>query len=112
MTRLTDAATRFVSAITEGDTALAHGMLAESLSAEFSADDLAAQFAFLAEDMGGVSGVGDAEVMLRDWPGKSPADVAIVYVPLLGDAYSEAITVTLAEKGGALLVSGIAWGRP
>ncbi|MCH8136043.1 MAG: hypothetical protein IIB77_08710 [Proteobacteria bacterium] len=46
------------------------------------------------------------------WPRKNADDLAMVYVLLLGDTYSEALTVTVAQPGSELRIAGIEWGRP
>ena len=51
-------------------------------------------------------------IVLEEWPGKAADDRAMVYVPLEGDAYSEAINVTVAEIDGELRISSVEWGRP
>jgi hypothetical protein len=58
----------------------------------------------------------EAQVMddftLEDWPGKQPGDLAVVYVALNGENYSEAVTLTLAEYGEKILIRHLEWGRP
>jgi hypothetical protein len=49
---------------------------------------------------------------LEDWPGKQPNDLAVVYVALSGDFFSEAVTLTLAQDGEEVLIRHLAWGRP
>lgn len=51
-------------------------------------------------------------MILKEWPDMLEIDRAMVYVPLEGDVYSEAITVTIANVDDALCVSSIEWGRP
>ncbi|MCH7980843.1 MAG: hypothetical protein IID59_05000 [Proteobacteria bacterium] len=46
------------------------------------------------------------------WPRKNADDLAMVYVLLLGDTYSEALTVTVAQPGSELRIASIEWGRP
>ena len=71
MSRLTEKATAFVAALVDGDASAAHGMLAPALSRDLSVADLSSQFDTLADDMGGVTGVGDAVTILEQWPGKA-----------------------------------------
>lgn len=58
----------------------------------------------------------EAQVMddctLEDWPGKQPDDLAVVYVALNGEDFSEAVTLTLAEDGREILIRHLEWGRP
>ena len=74
--------------------------------------ELSSQFASLAEDMGGVTGIGQAMVILEEWPEMSEDDRAMVYVPIEGDVFSEAITVRVSEIDNAVRISSIEWGRP
>jgi hypothetical protein len=52
------------------------------------------------------------EFTLEDWPGKQPNDLAVVYVALNGDCFSEAVTLTLVQDGGEALIRHLVWGRP
>jgi hypothetical protein len=49
---------------------------------------------------------------LKNWPGKQPGDLAVVYVALNGESFSEAVSLTLAEYGQEILDRLFAWGRP
>lgn len=112
MDSVIDSAAAFVRAIAAGDADAAHKMLSSQLAADVAAPQLSTQFASLAQDMGGVTGIGQAMVILEEWPDMSAEDRAMVYVPLEGDEFSEAITVTVSERDGALCISSIEWGRP
>ena len=112
MTDEIEFAATFARAIVGGDSEAAHGMLSADLGLALAATDLLSQFETLAEDMGGVTGVGTPMVILQEWPDMSPNDRAMVYVPLEGDVFSEAITVTVSAPDDALCISGIEWGRP
>ncbi len=103
---------RFAQAIVDGDSKAAHMMLSDDLGAAIAATDLSSQFESLAEDMGGVTAIGTPMVILQEWPDMSANDRAIVYVPLEGDVFSEAITVTISQFDDALRISKIEWGRP
>lgn len=74
--------------------------------------ELSSQFASLAEDMGGVTGIGQPMVVLEEWPEMSANDRAMVYVPLEGDVFSEALTVKVSEIENVVRISSIEWGRP
>jgi hypothetical protein len=52
------------------------------------------------------------EFTLEDWPGKQADDLAVVYVSLNGDGFSEAVTLTLAKYGHEILIRHLEWGRP
>jgi hypothetical protein len=58
----------------------------------------------------------EAQVMddftLEEWPGKQAGDLAVVYVALNGDSFSEAVTLTLAQHGEEVLIRHLEWGRP
>jgi len=112
MTNVVEIAAAFARAIVAGDENSAHQLLSNDLRAEFSPTDLSSQLKPLAEDMGGVTGIGQPMVILEEWPEMSADDHAMVYVPLEGDDFSEAITVTVSEIDNALLISSIEWGRP
>lgn len=49
---------------------------------------------------------------LEDWPDKQPGDLAVVYVALNGESFSEAVTLTLAQDGDDILIRDLQWGRP
>jgi hypothetical protein len=48
----------------------------------------------------------------EDWPGKQPDDLAVGYVALSGESFSEAVTLTLAQDGEDTLIRHLEWGRP
>jgi hypothetical protein len=105
-------AAAFVRAISAGDAETAHKMLSHQLASDVAASELLAEFQALAEDMGGVTGIGQPRVILETWSEMSKEDRAMVYVSLEGDVFSEAITVTVSEYEQALVISYIEWGRP
>ena len=49
---------------------------------------------------------------LKNWQGKQPGDLAVVYVALNGESFSEAVGLTLAEYNREILIRHLAWGRP
>ena len=49
---------------------------------------------------------------LEEWPGKQAGDLAVVYVALNGDSFSEAVTLTLTQHGEEALIRHLEWGRP
>ena len=102
----------FVRALASGEAGLAHEMLSEALRQATTTLNLSEQYALLAEDMGGVTGIGEPMVILEEWPDMSANDRAMVYVPLEGDVFSEAITVTVSAADEGLCISNIEWGRP
>lgn len=112
MTQRTSTATEFANAIVNGQLDDAHKMLTAELARQLAPADLSAEYERLADDMGGVTGVGPAQEILQDWPDKADNEVSMVYVTLAGESWSEAITVTLAEVEGVLCISNIEWGRP
>ncbi len=112
MSQSIEQATAFVKAIVDGNIAVAHTMLSDELRATTSAADIADEYDVMVDEMGGVESIGEAMKILDDWPDKAQNEVAMVYVPLQGDTYSEAITVTLAQVDEKLTVSHIEWGRP
>jgi hypothetical protein len=65
---------------------------------------------------GGTGSIQVAQVMddftLEDWPGKQADDLAVTYVALNGENFSEAVTLTLAEYGQEILIRHLEWGRP
>lgn len=48
----------------------------------------------------------------EEWPGKQPSDLAVVYVALNGSSCSEAVTLTLAQYGEAIVIRCLAWEQP
>jgi hypothetical protein len=58
----------------------------------------------------------EAQVMddftLEEWPGKQPNDLAVAYVALNGENFSEAVILTLAEHDQEIMIRHVEWGRP
>ncbi|PYE50464.1 hypothetical protein [Deinococcus yavapaiensis] len=53
-----------------------------------------------------------ADVILTEWPDREEDDVALVYVPIAGFVYSEAVTVVVTRTPLGLRVRGVEFGRP
>lgn len=112
MTDITEFASAFVREIVDGNMDNAHGMLSDALAQLTTAADLSGHFDLLAEEMGGVTGVGEPMVILEEWPNMSADERAMVYVPLEGDVFSEAVTVSIAAVDDGWRISNVEWGRP
>jgi hypothetical protein len=112
VSNVVEIAAEFSRALASGDSITAHEILSHELAVEVTAAELSSHFESLAEDMGGVTRVGQPIVILEKWPDMSARDQAMVYVPLEGDEFSEAITVTVSEIENSLCISSIEWGRP
>lgn len=112
MTEEVEIAARFAHALLAGNVDNAYELLSDELRDAVAAVELASQFASLAEDMGGVTAIGQPMVILEEWPEMSADDRAMVYVPLEGDEFSEAITVKVSATDSAMRISSIEWGRP
>ncbi|MEB3256694.1 MAG: hypothetical protein VKN83_00095 [Cyanobacteriota bacterium] len=52
------------------------------------------------------------EGIVEDWPAKQPGDVASVYVAMTGMGFAEAVTVTVVQRHGNLLIHHLERGRP
>jgi hypothetical protein len=52
------------------------------------------------------------EFIVENWPGKQRGDLAVVYVALSGESFSEAVTLTLVQHGEDTLIRELEWGRP
>lgn len=109
---VTEVGAEFVGALAAGDANSAHQLLTSQLASDVAASDLLAEFEALADELGGVTGIGQAMVILTEWPDMAKEDRAMVYVPVEGDMFSEAVTLTLSEVDNTLRVSSVEWGRP
>lgn len=108
MTDVAEFARLFARAIVNGNPESAHEKLSHAYQQVTTAADLSEPFDVLAEEMGGVSGIGAPTVILEEWPNMAPTDRAMVYVPLEGDVVSEAVTGTICAIGDGLRISKIA----
>jgi hypothetical protein len=107
-------AQRFGDCIAQKDYDTAWTLLSKKLQVSFTSDSIKnAVTTMTAYDTGSIK---EAQVMdeftLEDWPGKQADDLAVVYVSLNGDGFSEAVTLTLAEYGQEILIRHLEWGRP
>ncbi|MBT8099314.1 MAG: hypothetical protein KJO82_06170 [Gammaproteobacteria bacterium] len=105
-------ASDFAVAIVDRNTDRAHAMLTQGLRGSMQPAELLSELDVLADDMGGVNGIGEPMKILDDWPGKAANELAMIYVPLLGDVYSEAVTLTIANEDDRIRIGAIEWGRP
>lgn len=107
-------AQRFGDLIVRSDYASAWGLLTKEMQHALTPDSIKAAVAtMLAYAHGPMQ---EAQIMenfiLEDWPGKQPGDLAVVYVALNGENFSEAVTLTLAHYGEQALIRNLEWGRP
>jgi hypothetical protein len=107
-------AQRFGDCIARKDWGAACALLTEDLQSSITPEIIKnAVTTMIAYATGSIQ---EAQVMddftLEDWPGKQADDLAVVYVALNGDSFSEAVTLTLAQHGEEALIRHLEWGRP
>jgi hypothetical protein len=107
-------AQRFGDCIAIKDYDAAWALLCEELRLSFTSESI--KNAVTTMTAFGTGSIQMAQVMdeftLEDWPGKQSDDLAVAYVALNGENFSEAVTLTLAEYGQEILIRHLAWGRP
>ncbi len=88
--------------------------VAQQFGELIAAGNYPAAFTLLTPEAPG--GIQEVQVMeegiVLDWPAKQPGDVASVYVALTGVGFAEAVTVTVVQRNGNLLIRNLVWGRP
>jgi hypothetical protein len=107
-------AQRFGDCIAKKDWGAASALLTEDLQSSITPEIIKnAVTTMIAYATGSIQ---KAQVMddftLEDWPGKQADDLAVVYVALNGDSFSEAVTLTLAQDGEEAVIRHLEWGRP
>jgi hypothetical protein len=115
MTPHGEVALTFTAALVHHDFTHAHEMLAPELRARLSAAQLRDKFFGLFEGYaeGQPTSIHcDEQFSMTEWPDKEPNDVGWAYVSIMGEDFVEAVAVTVANVGGALLIRAIEWGRP
>ncbi|HYC51967.1 MAG TPA: hypothetical protein VEB19_12715 [Gemmatimonadaceae bacterium] len=110
-----ETAVAFASALNSGDWKRAHALLVPSLQDTMSPSHLEREFHRLFPDS--VEGSRtvvqfDEQFAMDDWPDKQPGDAGWVYVSIVGEEVIEAVTVIVADAGGALGIRSVEWGRP
>jgi hypothetical protein len=110
MTAFSDVAAQFASALVQGDYALAHSLLAESLKSYLTSQQIQESFENMVAQKSNLT----TEVVetLTDWQEKQPGDVGWAYVAINGDNFAEAVTLTLCDDHNKTLIRYIVWGRP
>jgi len=107
-------AQRFGDCIVIKDYDAAWALLCEELRFSFASESIKNTVTTLTAY--GTGSIQVAQVMdeftLEDWPGKQANDLAVAYVALNGENFSEAVTLTLAEYGHEILIRHLEWGRP
>jgi hypothetical protein len=107
-------AQRFGDCIAIKDYDAAWTLLSEELRLSFTSESI--KNAVISMTAYGTGSIQVAQVMddftLEDWPGKQADDLAVTYVALNGENFSEAVTLTLAEYGQEILIRHLEWGRP
>jgi hypothetical protein len=107
-------AQRFGDCIAQNDYEAAWALLSKELQVSSTSESIKnAVTTITAYATGSIQ---EAQVMddftLEDWPGKQPNDLAVVYVALNGDSFSEAVNLTLVQQGEEALIRHLEWGRP
>lgn len=105
-------AVAFATELAHGRFAQAHGMLGSELRERMSAAQLARDYLQMIEYGEGPPTTIEAVTAMSTWPDKQPGDREWVYVAMMNDTFSEAVTVVIAEEEGRLVVRSIEWGRP
>jgi hypothetical protein len=107
-------AQQFGDCMARGDYSTAWALLAEQTQATITPEAIASAVAAMIADAPGP--ILQAQVMddciVENWPAKQPGDLAVVYVALMGESFSEAVTLTLAQYGEKTLIRELEWGRP
>ncbi len=92
----------------------AWSLLSEELRLSFTSESI--KIAVTTMTAYATGSIQEAQVMddftLEDWPGKQTDDLAVAYVALNGENFSEAVTLALAEYGQEILIRHLEWGRP
>ena len=107
-------AQRFGDCIAKKDYGAAWALLSKELQASSTPESIKNAVATMIAYASGP--IQQAQIMdeftLEDWPGKQAGDLAVVYVALNGDSFSEAVTLSLAQHGKDALIRHLEWGRP
>jgi len=90
--------------------ALLSGELKVSSTPESIKDAVTTMTAYASGSIQGAQVMDD--FTMENWPGKQPDDLAVAYVALNGEDFSEAVTLTLTEYGQEIMIRHMEWGRP
>jgi hypothetical protein len=114
MATFRDVAQQFGELIAAGNVPAAFRLLTPEAQATSTPESLKTAVATMTAQAPG--GIQEVQVMeegiVLDWPAKQPGDVASVYVALTGMSFAEAVTVTVVQRNGNLLIRNLEWGRP
>lgn len=109
-----DVALQFGDLIARQDYSAASRLLAPELQSSKTPDAIQAAVVTMTAYAPGP--IQEAQMMedfiIEDWPDKQPGDLAVVYVALTGESFSEAVTLTLAQYGEDILIRQLEWERP
>ncbi len=107
-------AQHFGDLITRKDYSAAWKLLAKAAQTSITPELIQAAVATMIKGAAGPIQVAQVmeDFIIDDWPSKLPGDLAVVYVALTGESFSEAVTLTLAQYGEDTLIRHLEWGRP
>jgi len=107
-------ASRFTTALADGDYGAAYKMLSPEMQEKYTEDDLSKSFEEMVEYGDSRAKVDGFVETLEDWPDKNSGDIGWgwVYVSVSGDDYAEAVTVIVSAVEDGMAISSIEWGRP
>jgi hypothetical protein len=103
---------QFASAITNDNFSEAYSMLSEEQQNEQSPELLKEQFEKMIEYGKGPAHHIELTNEMTEWPAKETQDVGWAYVAMVGDEFSEAVSVVVSEENNEYKIRNIEWGRP
>lgn len=105
-------AVKFARALVGLDFQGAHELLSPGFRALIGPDRLQRNYEKMVEY--GESPAVDAMLMgtMETWPTRQPMDLGWAYVAIVGDDFSEAVTVVVEEQENGACIRHLEWGRP
>lgn len=105
-------ASRFATALTDGEYETAHDMLSSDMQQKYTAEALGNAFEAMVKYGGSPAKVDGFVETMEDWPDRKADEVGWAYVSISGDDYAEAVTVIVSADNYGMSISNIEWGRP
>ena len=105
-------ASRFATALTNGEYETAYDMLSSDMQRKYTAEALGNKFEAMVEYGGSPAKVDGFIETMEDWPDRKADEVGWAYVSISGNDYAEAVTVIVSADNYGMSISNIEWGRP
>ena len=105
-------AENFARALVALDFSSAHALLSPGFQSVVGPDQLRSNYEEMVDYGGGPATEALLITTMEDWPDRQSNDLGWAYVAIVGEGFSEAVTVIVEEQEHGPCIRHLEWGRP